>query len=101
MPFGLFVDALEDVLAEAAPRRLARLADGDAAGVETVFPALDRASAPDGFRAHRAIRALLGRLAADRPLVLIPCRHACFRDGGERGHPAVAVLEAARFGEAW
>lgn len=70
VPFGLFVDALEDVLAVAQPRRLARLAGGAAAGVESVFPALDHTSEPDGFRAHRALRALLGRLAAETPLVL-------------------------------
>ena len=70
VPFGLFVDALEDVLIAAGPRRLDRIAAGAAAGVESVFPALERAGAPGDFQAHRAIRALLGRLAAELPLVL-------------------------------
>jgi DNA-binding NarL/FixJ family response regulator len=77
-PFGIFVDALDDYLATVHERRLERLGTERLGELAQIFSQLD---APDGeggaasgseerYRAHRAVAALLGHLAAEQPLVL-------------------------------
>jgi DNA-binding NarL/FixJ family response regulator/tetratricopeptide (TPR) repeat protein len=76
--FGILVDALDGYLSE-LDDRWSRSLDADVvAELAGIFPALRRpgiasqAVAPgERFRAHRAIRTLLERLAATRPLVLV------------------------------
>jgi DNA-binding NarL/FixJ family response regulator len=77
VPFGVFVDALDDVLRRSEPV-LASLDDETRAQLGRLFPALaDRGGAEpppaqdDRYRAHRAVRELLERLAGARPLVLV------------------------------
>jgi DNA-binding CsgD family transcriptional regulator len=79
LPFGVFVDALDDQLASLGPARLATLANGLGPALAIVFPAFDAivsgARPPEvpeeRFRAHRAVRCLLSALAADAPVVLV------------------------------
>lgn len=78
VPFGLIVDALDDHLAELDATEIERLGEGTAAELARVFPALAGLSScsPGGlqeerYRGHRAVRTLLGRLARQRPLVLL------------------------------
>jgi ATP/maltotriose-dependent transcriptional regulator MalT len=78
LPFSVFVDALDDYVAGVEPATLAALADDVQAELAHVFPALSalaagREVAPqhERYRSHRAVRELLARLAAARPLVLI------------------------------
>jgi len=76
LPFWIFVDALEEHVAGFDARRLDALGDGVAAELAHVLPALTpRERAPGGtdqrYRAHGAVRALLERLAAGAPLVLV------------------------------
>jgi DNA-binding NarL/FixJ family response regulator len=78
VPFGVMVDALDDHLAAMDPRELERLSGGALAELARVFPALahSRSASHGGlqeerYRAHRAVRALLGQLARQRPLVLV------------------------------
>ena len=78
LPFWLFVDALDDYVAGLDPRVLAGLGDEVRAEVAHVLPSLAE-HATDGrlmvqderYRTHRAIRELLGRLAAREPIVLV------------------------------
>ncbi|MDN5860085.1 MAG: AAA family ATPase [Pseudonocardia sp.] len=76
-PFGIVVNALDDHLAGLRPARLAPLGPDRLDELARVFPS----QSPDGgvpapavgaerFRTHRALRALLERLAGVRPLVL-------------------------------
>src|SRR4051794_28362143 len=78
LPFWLFVDALDEYAAGLEPRRLASLEDEVRVELARVFPSL--ADFADGgrptvqderYRAHRAVRELLERLAATKPLVLL------------------------------
>ena len=75
LPFWVFADALEEYVAGVEPRRLASLGDDVRAELAHVFPALGAAAAaasPDErYRTHRAVRELLERLAASKPLVLV------------------------------
>jgi len=78
LPFSVFVDALDDYLAGLPPATLAALDDEVLAELAHVFPSLSalapaREVAPrhERYRSHRAVRDLLGQLAADRPLVLL------------------------------
>jgi tetratricopeptide (TPR) repeat protein len=78
LPFSVFVDALDDYVAGLEPATLAALDDDVQAELAHVFPSLSalaagREVAPqhERYRSHRAVRDLLGQLAADRPLVLI------------------------------
>ncbi|MGH8732380.1 MAG: ATP-binding protein, partial [Burkholderiales bacterium] len=78
LPFGLFVDALDDHLRELDPHKVARLDAELGAELAQVFPALSgltQRSVPslsdERYRAHRAVRELLERLSAGRPLVLM------------------------------
>ncbi|HEX6390301.1 MAG TPA: AAA family ATPase, partial [Solirubrobacteraceae bacterium] len=78
LPFGAFTDALDDwLVAQEQPRRAA-LAGALAQELASVFPAFEglaaerQASSPEErYRAYRAVRHLLGALAADAPVVLI------------------------------
>lgn len=78
LPFGLFVDALDEYVQGLDPRRLEVLEDDVRDGLATVFPSLS-ALAPERavvvrhgrYRSHRAVRELLERLTASKPLVLV------------------------------
>ena len=77
LPFWIFVDALDEYVAGLDPRRLASLEDDVRAELALVFPSLAdfaQASRPalvdERYRAHRAVRELIERLAT-RPLVLL------------------------------
>ena len=78
LPFQVFVNALDDYLRGLDPRLL-DLLDGDVrAELAHVFPALSQFAhannAPqqhERYLTHRAVRELLERLTATRPLVLI------------------------------
>ena len=77
-PFGLLVDALDRHLASLGRRALDRLAADELWELASVFPALrwSRTTSPakspaERFRAHYAVRELIERLAARRPLLLV------------------------------
>jgi DNA-binding CsgD family transcriptional regulator/tetratricopeptide (TPR) repeat protein len=78
--FWVFIDALDDYIESVEPRRLRleNLDDGVRTELSHVFPSLTAlaVNAGPGFadarhRTNRAVRALLERLAATKPLVLI------------------------------
>jgi len=71
LPYALWTEALDRQLSELGDRRLARLGLADAPALAAVLPNLvpDPATA-DRHRTHRALRDLVERLAATRPLVL-------------------------------
>ena len=78
LPFWVFVDAIEEFVRGLEPRRLAELDDDVRVELGRVFPALaglagDAGAAPvhERYRAHRAVRELLERLTAIKPLVLL------------------------------
>ena len=78
LPFWVFVDALDEYLASVEPRRLANLDEELRVELAQVFPSLSdlgRGGTPgtqdERYRANRAVRELLERLAATKPLVLI------------------------------
>jgi DNA-binding CsgD family transcriptional regulator len=78
LPFWVFVDAIEDFVRSLEPRRLASLDDDVRVELGHVFPAL-AGQETDGragliherYRAHGAVRDLLERLTAIKPLVLL------------------------------
>jgi DNA-binding CsgD family transcriptional regulator len=74
LPYALWTEALDDHLAELGERRVSRLGLADGAALAAVLPALagvaSEAAPGDRHRTHRAVRDLLERLAAVRPLVL-------------------------------
>ncbi len=77
LPFWLFVDALDEYLAGLDPRKLERLDPGVRSELARVLPSMSdhAAGGPAGpqderYRAHRAVRELLGVVAATKPLVL-------------------------------
>src|SRR4051812_29229950 len=76
MPFGVFVDALDDYLGALNPRRLEALGADVMRELGPVFPALatdgeGAAALPsERFRTHRAVRLMLDLLAASSPVVL-------------------------------
>ena len=71
LPYAIWTEALAPHLRELDDRRRTRLGIEDPAALASVLPAL---GGPDGgadrHRLHRALRDLLERLAAPRPLVL-------------------------------
>jgi predicted ATPase/DNA-binding CsgD family transcriptional regulator len=78
LPFWLFVDALDEYVQGLEPRRLAGLDQDVRAELSHVLPSLS--AHPDGgaaglqderYRTHRAVRDLLERLAATKPLALV------------------------------
>lgn len=78
LPFGVFVDALEEHLRALEPQKVQRLGTQLGAELAQVFPALSGlapAPAPlladERYRTHRAVRELLDRLSAARPMVLV------------------------------
>ena len=78
LPFWVFVDALDEYVAGVDPRRLQSLDDDVRAELGRVLPSQSEfASAGDvplqdeRYRTHRAVRDLLERLAATKPLTLI------------------------------
>lgn len=74
VPFSVLVDAIDDELAALSAHRERIVAVESAALLSAVFPALaaagEPASSPERFQTHRAILALITRLAAPRGLVL-------------------------------
>jgi predicted ATPase len=72
LPFGLVVDALDEYLEAFDPREFNRLSAEDLGELARVFPALSSlnpashqpTTAAERFRAHRAVRNLIERLAA-------------------------------------
>ncbi len=76
-PFGVIVDALDPYLASLPPTSLRTLSEDQRRLLAVVFPGLaerERQGAmlpEERFRCHRAVRELLGLLAARRPLVLV------------------------------
>jgi hypothetical protein len=78
LPFWLFVDALDEYAAGLDPRRLASLDNEVRLELARVFPSLSDfadggrpALQDERYRAHRAVRELLERLAATKPLVML------------------------------
>src|SRR5262245_35890411 len=76
LPFWVFVDALDEYVHGLDPARLELLDDAVRADLAQVLPSLPAVagSVPaqhERYRAHRAVRALLERLAASRPVVLL------------------------------
>jgi ATP/maltotriose-dependent transcriptional regulator MalT len=78
LPFWLFVDALDEYVQGLKPPRLDALDDDVRSELGTVFPSLSRFAAPRGavfeherYRTPRAVRELLERLTATKPLVLV------------------------------
>jgi predicted ATPase/DNA-binding CsgD family transcriptional regulator len=76
--FWVFIDALDDYVESVEPRRLGNLPDEVRSELARVFPALARfgrgeaAGLPgERYRINRAVRELIERLAATKPLVLI------------------------------
>lgn len=77
LPFGIFVDAIDLHLSEIDDRWSRNLDADVAAEIARIFPARRSPEAQgrpvrsgERFRTHRAVRALLERLAATRPVVL-------------------------------
>jgi len=77
LPFWVFVDALDEYVAGLDPRLVASLPDEVGSELAHVLPSLSEPAAGGGpvlqderYRAHRAVRELLERLAARQPLVL-------------------------------
>jgi ATP/maltotriose-dependent transcriptional regulator MalT len=79
LPFGLVVDAFDEYLESLDPREFNRLSAEDLGELAGVFPALSSlnpgsdqpTTAAERFRAHRAVRDLIERLAAGQPLVVV------------------------------
>jgi ATP/maltotriose-dependent transcriptional regulator MalT len=78
LPFAMFVDALDEYVRGLAPQRLGALDDETRAALADVLPSLTRVAAPrtvvgphDRYRVHAALRELLERLTAIKPLVLL------------------------------
>jgi predicted ATPase len=78
LPFSVFVDALDDYLQAIEPHRLEALDEDVRAALGDVFPSLVRFAQAGGaivrherYRSHRAVRELLERLTAIKPLVLV------------------------------
>lgn len=78
VPFGLIIDALNDYLGTLEPAFLRALADDTVQELAAVFPSWSGSavepSAPriadDRYRFHYAVRAVIERLAAHRPVLL-------------------------------
>ena len=78
LPFWILVDALDEYVAALEPRRLDAIDDDVLSELGTIFPALTprvsvRAlvSPQARYRTYRAVRELLERLTATKPLVLV------------------------------
>ena len=78
LPFGLLVDALDEHLRTLSPDRFQRLGPELQAELGQLFPSLAGLGGEGGrmlhherYRAHRAVRDLLERLAATKPVALL------------------------------
>ena len=72
LPFGVFVDALDDYLGALDPDLAGGLGDEELAELGSAFPALRHTGAPtDRPQLHRAVRLLLERLAGRQPFVVV------------------------------
>jgi ATP/maltotriose-dependent transcriptional regulator MalT len=78
LPFWVFVEALDEYVQALDPRQLSSLDDDVRAELARVFPSLAglaAGAAPafqhERYRSHRAVRELLTRLAATKPVVLV------------------------------
>jgi DNA-binding CsgD family transcriptional regulator len=78
LPFWVFVDALDEFVEALDPRTLERMDEQVRSELGQVLPALAGAGTAaadprvhERYRTHRAVRELLERLAATRPLVLV------------------------------
>lgn len=78
LPFSVFVDALDEYVEGLEAKSLAALDDDVQAELGHVFPSLSTlasghevAQQHERYRYHRAVRELLDRLAAAKPLVLL------------------------------
>jgi DNA-binding NarL/FixJ family response regulator len=74
LPYALWTEALDRHLADLGERRVSQLGLADLTALAALLPALGsieaKAAPGDRHRTHRALRDLLERLAAVRPLVL-------------------------------
>src|SRR4051812_277739 len=112
LPFGLLVDAFDEYLESLDPREFSRLATDDLRELAAVFPALrscdpeceQPTTAGERFRAYRAVRELIERLAARHPVLLV-LDDLHWADGASlelasyllRHPPRAAVMVAATF----
>jgi DNA-binding CsgD family transcriptional regulator len=112
LPFGLVVDALDEYLEALDPREFNSLSVEELSELGRVFPALSSlnpgsdqpTTAAERFRAHRAVRDLIERLAARQPLILM-LDDLHWADGASleltsyllRHPPRAAVMLAATF----
>jgi DNA-binding NarL/FixJ family response regulator len=78
VPFGVFLDALDDYVRGLEPRRLRSLDGETRAELAQLFPSLREAEADDArrlddkrYHTHRAMGRLLETMAASKPLVLL------------------------------
>jgi DNA-binding NarL/FixJ family response regulator len=78
LPFGIWVDALDDHVGSLCSEEVARLAGRHADELARVLPSVPAgdearrdALQDERYRAHRAVRSLLERMAARRPLVVV------------------------------
>jgi DNA-binding NarL/FixJ family response regulator len=76
VPFGVFVNALDDCLADVGRNRLAALGEKQLGLLAAVFPGIPAAGPVDlvdveRYRLHRAVRALLELLAGPAGLLLV------------------------------
>ncbi|HEX6651740.1 MAG TPA: AAA family ATPase [Thermoleophilaceae bacterium] len=78
LPFWVFVDALDEYVAGLEPRRLESLEPDVRAELGRILPSMSDEETSgevpiqdERYRSHRAVRELLERLAATKPLVLI------------------------------
>ncbi|MGH2997100.1 MAG: ATP-binding protein, partial [Gaiellaceae bacterium] len=77
VPFGVFLDALDDYVGSLNPGRLERLESQARGELGAIFPSLAAGDHPselglgsERYRSHHAVRLLLETLASERPLVL-------------------------------
>ncbi len=78
LPFSVFVDALDEYVESLEPKRVFVLDNDVQAELAHIFPSLSAQAAGrevsaqhERYRSHRAVRKLLERLAAAKPLVLV------------------------------
>ena len=78
LPFWVFVDALDEYLAGVEPRRLGNLDEEVRFELAQIFPSLSElgrggaaGALHERYRTNRAVRELLERVAATKPLMLI------------------------------